>query len=254
MGSPLRPSGVPAPETSVAVRMVRRDWARIWEAKGERDESLVALDGYDRGMGAIDAKIAERFRTYVREVLGLNGAHRLLEVGCGAGLILGPLGRSCGLSVGVDLAFSILKRARGFWPNLYFVRGEGHKLPIVGSGFDRVLCFSVVQYFPDASYARSAVTELLRVACPGGLVLIGDVPDLSKREICEQARRAALAAQPTEHQEAGAFSLEPPHLYYSKEAFTSWVGSVGRIMWVRDQSIEGYGNSPYRFNLLIGKE
>jgi len=65
------------------------------------------------------------------------------------------------------------------------------------------------------------------------------VPDESKRETCEEARRAAGAA------------LNPPHCYYPKEFFEKFAASRGRHAKINDQAVPGYANSRFRYNVLL---
>jgi ubiquinone/menaquinone biosynthesis C-methylase UbiE len=116
---------------------------------------------------------------------------------------------------------------------------EAASLPFPSNRFDAVFSHGVFLYFPDFQYAGDALREMLRVCRASGRLLIGDVPDLDKKETCVAARRAAGS------------SLLPEHLYYPKGFFQDFAASHSLPVTVTDQDIPDYANTPYRFNVLF---
>jgi SAM-dependent methyltransferase len=93
---------------------------------------------------------------------------RLLDVGCGTGILLESL-RSRGRAAGVDLSPTALafSRQRGVGP---LVQADGGRLPVAGASVDGVTAIGVVEHLDDD---RAAVLEWRRVLRPGGgLVLL----------------------------------------------------------------------------------
>ena len=92
---------------------------------------------------------------------------RVLEVGCGTGLILGRLARDASEAVGVDLSPGMLRSARQRGLNV--VLGSAAQLPFADGSFDLVCSFKVLAHVPDI---RKAVAEVARVTRPGGHMVL----------------------------------------------------------------------------------
>lgn len=93
---------------------------------------------------------------------------RLLDVGCGTGIVLEHL-EPYGPATGLDFSSTALEfcRKRGA---TRLVRGQGEHLPFADDSFDVVTAFGVVEHIDDD---RGALAEWCRVLKPGGhLVLL----------------------------------------------------------------------------------
>jgi len=89
---------------------------------------------------------------------------RVLEVGCGTGLIyqrLVPTLLNNTDYVGVDVSDKMLDIARRNFPDGIFLRGDGYELSFADGAFDTVLCFEVLGHI---LHIEKFVSELLRVA------------------------------------------------------------------------------------------
>jgi SAM-dependent methyltransferase len=206
------------------------DWLEIWERKGAVEvdhynlQTLLTLDGYDVGTGKLTADAFSAIPELAARELDLRPGMRLLDVGCGAGALLWCL-RDRGFTLsGVDYSAPLIRHAREAIPEAMFEVAEAVSLPFEA---DAIVCCGVFLYFPDLHYARRALDEFKRKA-PVALVL--DVPDLATREDAQRAR-AAAGSKPGEH------------LYYPRSFFE------GCKVWTND--VPGYGNGPYRFNVLL---
>lgn len=123
-------------------------------------------------------EVASRTIADIREKLMLDSEHRLLEVGCGCGMVLSTLLQGNQTGVGIDFSHSLLAKAGAFGvslQNIELIAGEAARLPAADDCFDRVLCYSVFQCLPTPTYARRSLRELIRVCRPGGVILVGDV-------------------------------------------------------------------------------
>jgi len=86
-----------------------------------------------------------------------------LDLGCGTGRMLGPLGARCDQVVGVDLSRESLARAaqRGFT----VLRADALRLPFRAGGFQTVVAgFGTFAHLPVSAAAQEAA----RVLAPGG--------------------------------------------------------------------------------------
>lgn len=99
-----------------------------------------------------------------RELAGQKDL-QVLEIGCGAGGMLGPLQRY-GRVHGMDIDVEYLRycRERGFDDVL---AGSGHDLPFGDAQFDLIALFDCLEHIPDEG---RALDEIRRILKPGGRV------------------------------------------------------------------------------------
>jgi len=118
--------------------------------------------------------------TPVREFLAPSAGQRLLDVGCGADLIVHRLDRWPSVFHGVDLCGELLVETRRFASQNGVALGgltlaHAAALPYRDEAFDLLVCIGVLEYGPQA-YARQALEEMARVLRPGGRAVI-DFPN-----------------------------------------------------------------------------
>jgi SAM-dependent methyltransferase len=92
---------------------------------------------------------------------------RLLEIGCGQGDLLSTLEPSFG--VGVDFSEEMTFRAKKKHPDLHFILGDAHQLPLNGTQFDVIILSDLLNDVWDVQ----AVFENLICNChPGSRIII----------------------------------------------------------------------------------
>ena len=92
---------------------------------------------------------------------------RMLEVGCGTGLILSRLSPIASSAVGVDLSPGMLRHARE--RGLDVREGSATALPFDDASFDSVCSFKVLAHVEPI---ETAFAEVARVVRPGGTVVV----------------------------------------------------------------------------------
>jgi ubiquinone/menaquinone biosynthesis C-methylase UbiE len=122
-------------------------------------------DSYERGRGygyhqMIDDLEVEVTAPYAR------GA-RVLELGCGTGLILARIAEVAKEAVGIDLSEGMAQRARDRGLDVHI--GSVCDLPFEDDQFDLTYSFKVLAHVPDIDLA---VREAARVTRPGGHLLL----------------------------------------------------------------------------------
>ncbi len=110
---------------------------------------------------------------------------RVLEIGCGVGLLTQRLAPGRKAYTGTDFSGAAIKRLREFTaarPDLRHVElSECEATDLAGlsrESFDMVVINSVVQYFPDLAYLETVLTRAADLVAPGGRLFIGDVRHL----------------------------------------------------------------------------
>ena len=177
-----RPSVTAAPKVD--------EWRTLYEntyavADGPDDFNLAGWVSSYTGAPLPAAEMREWVEDTVARIHELK-PRRVLEVGCGTGLLLTRLAPRCERYVGMDFSptavthVAALVAARPELRHVEVREGVAHALAGIADGsMDVVILNSVVQYFPSVEYLLTAVAEALRVTAPGGYVFIGDVRSLT---------------------------------------------------------------------------
>lgn len=142
--------------------MTTRDKQRYFNELAARWDALPA-----------PADAPQKIRAFVRRAAG-PASRRILDVGCGTGLLLPGLLEECRRAVitELDLAEEMLRANAVKWPEARVQRvcADGLRLPLRAAAFDLVLCFGVLPHFEDLA---GALHELARVLEPGGVLAVG---------------------------------------------------------------------------------
>jgi SAM-dependent methyltransferase len=130
-----------------------------------------------------------RQREKLLDSLTWRGSERVLDAGCGRGLLLNAAARRLtdGIAVGVDLwrskdqsgnrpsAALANSRAEGVDRRVRIVTGDVRDPPFAADSFDIVMSSLVIHNIPDSSGRRQAVEGMVRVLRPGGQLLLLDI-------------------------------------------------------------------------------
>jgi ubiquinone/menaquinone biosynthesis C-methylase UbiE len=229
-------------------------WFAFWEERGRSypDDDPIGLDGWDYGISRMGWGEAEALRRQAAAALRLDSTSELLEVGCGAGMFLIPFSRQVGQAVGCDLSPAMLTRARRIAPRLPVQAAEANHLPYAAATFDALLVYSVCHYFPAHDYARQAVAEMLRVCRTGGRIWIADVPDEALRDQALAHRARLMQAEEPKWPWPQVGPLA--HRFYDRDFFTALAQEHGCHHQITPQTVPGYIQGRYRFNILLRKE
>ncbi|MFO1417363.1 MAG: amino acid adenylation domain-containing protein [Methylotetracoccus sp.] len=111
---------------------------------------------------------------------------RVLEIGCGTGLLLFRLAPRCERYVGIDFSATALDHVRRVLadpkcslPQVELLQRRADELDGIRGPFDTVILNSVVQYFPDADYLERVLQSVIPLLDPDrGTVFVGDVRHL----------------------------------------------------------------------------
>src|SRR5205085_8960940 len=115
---------------------------------------------------------------------------RVLEIGCGLGMILFNIAPLCDEYCATDFSASALTALRkkldqadGLRSRVTLLQRPAADFSGMGpDAFDVVILNSVVQYFPSVDYLKQVVEGAAGVVAPGGAISLGDVRNLDLLE------------------------------------------------------------------------
>ena len=117
-------------------------------------------------------------RSAYLDLLAIRPGERVLEVGCGSGVVLrdlarriGPHGRAVGLEYGAAFLPIVRELAErdGLADRIELRQGDARALPFADGEFDLALAATVLRHIPGGD---RGVTEMARVVRPGGRVAV----------------------------------------------------------------------------------
>jgi SAM-dependent methyltransferase len=137
-------------------RNERTAWDQVWS--GELYEDAIAFITSLSGQAEIAIEVGE-----------ITSNSRVLDVGCGPGLLCESLAKHAVSVVGIDFSETMIKQARDRRSGATFRVANAEMLPFADDDFDVAVCCYTSHHF-----ARPAMvyTELLRLLKPGGRVVI----------------------------------------------------------------------------------
>ena len=110
------------------------------------------------------------------------GPSRVLEIGCGVGLLLQHLAPICQVYRGTDISASALADLRSWletqrgMQHVELAQGDALDYRGVEAGsIDTIVLNSVIQYFPDLDYLLEVLTKAVDLVSSEGRIFVGDV-------------------------------------------------------------------------------
>jgi len=165
-----------------------------WQQLYESTYGQARADGADFNLAGWNSSYSggpippEEMLIWMEETLALLKAlrpRRVLEIGCGTGLLLIRLASGCESYTGLDFSGQVLGQLGKYLatrPDLRHVtlrHGLAHELSFAeDESFDLVILNSIVQYFPDVAYLLKVLEAAVRVTAEGGDIFVGDVRSL----------------------------------------------------------------------------
>jgi ubiquinone/menaquinone biosynthesis C-methylase UbiE len=125
------------------------------------------------------ANWTQNLRAYLYKKAGLQQAARILDIGCGTGVLEHELGHySPSHTFGLDIDIAPLSYARQYAPQSVYTLGDTLSLPFGNTSFDVTFCHFLLLWVSDAV---RVVQEMVRVTRSAGYVLALAEPDYGGR-------------------------------------------------------------------------
>ncbi|HVR09656.1 MAG TPA: amino acid adenylation domain-containing protein, partial [Thermoanaerobaculia bacterium] len=186
---PVAGASPAAPAVSAAAHIAA--WNELYDETyqaGDLADPTLNLSGWNSsytGLPIPEAEMREWVETTVERLLAL-GPRRVLEVGCGTGLLLFRVAPHCASYRATDFSRAALDflarqlaRPERALPQVTLAQALADDWRGVAPGeIDLVILNSVVQYFPTAGYLVRVLEQAVGAVAPGGRVFLGDLRSL----------------------------------------------------------------------------
>ncbi|MBW8846503.1 MAG: amino acid adenylation domain-containing protein [Burkholderiales bacterium] len=187
-------------------------WNELFEdeyARGRHDDAapgdlnLVGWNSSYTGEAIPQAQMEEWVDGAVQRIRALR-PRRVLEIGCGSGLLLLRYAGECESVHASDISAAALagvqrELSRRRWDHVSLSQGDALDFSaLAGRTFDTVVINSVVQYYPSRAYLEQALQGLWPYIEEGGRIFIGDVrnADLMSAHLCAVERSRMVGGVP----------------------------------------------------------
>jgi amino acid adenylation domain-containing protein len=237
----------------------------LWNHLAEQSNDQVTAAGFISSYTGLPFSTAE-VDEYRDRVLALAqpyfGPHqRVLEIGCGSGLIMFSIAPQVLHYTGLDPSDVTQKRNRDDaikrgYTNINLLTGFAHDLEMLDSekSFDLIIVASTVQFFPGYFYLVHCLELALQRLSPGGVILIADVMDIRRKDEFRQS----LEAFQQKHRDSDTFKTKTQldsELYLDEDDFHDLAFTLDQVADVailhRHQGFEN--ELRYRYDVVIRK-
>ncbi|TDD35781.1 class I SAM-dependent methyltransferase [Saccharopolyspora elongata] len=190
---PARAALAVRPEPGALLTEHLDQWSEVYDwtysqASGRHADDL-DLSGW-RASDTGEPFPVEHMKDWLRHTVELvlrDKPRRVLELGCGTGMLMHRLHPHVDAYVGTDVAADAVRKLSTSAPGgAVIVQASAHEArsavvqdaiatAFSGARPDCVLLNSVTQCFPSVEYLRAVVQDAIDIVAPGGTVIIGDV-------------------------------------------------------------------------------
>ncbi|WP_375328979.1 amino acid adenylation domain-containing protein [Microcystis sp. BLCC-F210] len=185
------------------------DWQKIYEESYSKPQPQIEdptfnISGWNSsytGQAIPPAEMREWVDQTVIRILGNQPPQRVLEIGCGSGLLLFRVAKHCQEYWGADYSAATINNLEHLCGTIEGLEGKVKLLHrtaddftgIPQATFDRVVINSVVQYFPSVDYLLQVIAGAVKAIADRGKIFLGDIRSLSLLEPYHAAVQLARA-------------------------------------------------------------
>jgi amino acid adenylation domain-containing protein len=228
------------------------DWQKIYEesyskTQPETDDLTFNISGWNSsytGQAIPPAEMREWVDQTVSRILGNQPPQRVLEIGCGSGLLLFRVAKNCQEYWGADYSAATINNLEHLCGT---IEGLGGKVKLLHrtaddftgipqATFDRVVINSVVQYFPSVDYLLQVIAGAVKTIADQGKIFLGDIRSFSLLEsyhaAVQLARAEANKTLEQWHKQVNQSVATEEELLISPQFFIALKQRFPRISWV----------------------
>lgn len=197
----------------------------------------------------------------VQQILALK-PKRVLEIGCGTGLLLFQIAPHCEKYVGTDfstVALESIQNQLNTLPQVELLHRIATDFNGIDTGsLDVVILNSILQYFPNTDYLMQVLEGAIQTVAPGGVLFLGDVRNLlllSAFHAWAQFCQADISMERTQLQQlVNRSQFEEPELAIDPSFFYALQHKFPQIRRVQIRLSKGHIQNEmtqFRYNVLL---
>jgi amino acid adenylation domain-containing protein len=189
----------------------------------------------------------------------LGAERRVLEIGCGSGLIMFELAPHSGLYVGLDPSDATQTQNRSRLAekgsdNIKLATGFADQIETMfePQSFDLIVMASTAQFFPGPNYFEALLEKSLKLLAPGGTILLCDIMDARRKQEFGESLQEFQRLNP----QARTKTQLDSELYFDEAYFFDLEAMLPDVCDVRIMHREqGFSNElGYRFDVILKKD
>jgi amino acid adenylation domain-containing protein len=247
------------------------NWENVFqETYGKHTEtsgpSFIGWNSSYTGTPIPETQMQEWLDTTIDRIQALR-PKKMLEIGCGVGLLMQRLAQHCAVYVGTDLSASTIDQLRRWksqqesLKHVELLHRSATEMDGFSPGmFDTIVLNSVVQYFPDINYLLDVIRQAARLLTPGGSIFIGDVRNLKLLQTFHSAVQLSKASATVKvsqlRERVGQAISQEKELLLDPLFFTTLPGRIPGIADAQIQLKRGESANElmrYRYDVVLRK-
>jgi len=231
----------------------------LWDHVAEQSVDEVTAGGFISsytGQPFAESEVREyvdRVAELAQPFLGAD--RRVLEIGCGSGLIMFALAPHAGLYVGLDPSEVTQAKnlSRVGSDNIKLATGFADQIDTMFApeSFDLIVMASTAQFFPGPNYFEAVLERSLKLLAPGGTILLCDIMDAQRKQEFGESLQEFQRLNP----QARTKTQLDGELYFDEAYFFDIEATLPDVSDVQIQHREqGFENElGYRFDVILTK-
>ncbi|MFJ7187066.1 condensation domain-containing protein [Lysinibacillus xylanilyticus] len=164
----------------------------LWENIGEKEHGNVNdygwVSSYDGKAFSIE-EMEEYTNNFSSKIAPfLNNNTKVLEIGCGHGLVFSEIADKVGSYHATDISSVIINKNREIARNKGLENVKFSEVSAIDisqlneKNLDVIICSSVIHYFPDTYYLEKVIKSAIDLIGDNGVIYLDDIIDLNKKK------------------------------------------------------------------------
>jgi ubiquinone/menaquinone biosynthesis C-methylase UbiE len=104
----------------------------------------------------------------------------LVDIGCGDASLLRMAKGQVSKCIGIVGSVEEQKRLESAFPGLSFTASHAQSLPLDSACASKIVCNAMLFYLPSEDDIQAALREMARIAGPGAMIWIGEIPEIDE--------------------------------------------------------------------------
>lgn len=262
------------PKSDIAIQEKQiEQWQELWnlaykEEKHKDIDPAFNISGWKDSYTGAEIPVEEMKEWVdgtVERILNCK-PQRILEIGCGTGLLFFRLAKYCNYYCGSDIASEALHYIQTHWEKesnnhceLELRQAAADNFEgLEGQTFDTVIINSVVQLFPSIDYLLTVITKAIEKVTSEGCIFIGDIRNLDLMEAFHISTQLLTASDELSikqlQQRIKKNIIQEGQLLISPDFFRALQEKFSQISQVEIQLRRGYYHnemSKFRYDAIL---